>query len=248
MPKIQIKIRQELIPFADKPSRLLCNTHEIFVELLGMLNNPNNEVFEEVWKLLKNLPKNEQIMDLLSLKKIEAVPINDWNNYLLFKDISDCPRISYTLCSFASFLEETSKKEEFKKYKEIFIAKKGFQHIILIFNSNVSRENSNLSMKCLFYCLKVMNILWDNQYADSYFINVQVQKTLWTNISDNIISWIYSLIPPDKADPNFEASEICDILEESNNMLMHLVIFNKELFLPHILTERYFEKLIWVII
>lgn len=219
---------------------MLSNNPELFTELLELLKNP--KIFEEVWRLLKNIPINEQILNLFSIKKLESESINDWNTYLLFRDISDCQRISYTLYAFASFLEELSKKEEYKKYKEILSNKKGFQYLILLFNSNVSRENSTLSMKCLFYCLKVMNILWDDKYADSYFINVEVQKTMWTNISDYIISWIYSLIPPDKLDPNFETSEACDLLEEANNMLMHLITFNKELFLPHVLTERYFEK------
>ena len=232
---INIRISPDVLKKEEKPRYILANSPALFDLLLEKLSSNNKIIVEDVWKLIENIPKNETYYT-----KIQSFPsdIADWVKYLEFKNFEDYPKIAYSLYLFSTALESfSSKKEQLDKYKNELNEKKGINFLVQILNNSVKKFEI-VSIKCIAFCLKILNSLWEEKYFKSFFSSEFELQNLWNSV-DSIIS----LILEGNCNGIISQSEQTELFRNSTSMMLNLIMANQAIFKMKIISPDYFQKL-----
>ena len=236
-------MRKELLDSNEKPMYLLSNKPELLDKLLDFLVDTNSDLVKEMWELLKELPKNE-----IYSKKFEKITpkgeeIKDWVEYLGYKDISDFPRIVYSLYVFASVIEKNSaKKEIFLAIQQSFYEKKGFQFLFNLFNSYLQKKNSAICIKLINYCLHIMILLWQNDKILKIYEAETDQSAIWESIM-NIVFWLGTSMGNTKFDSLIDISFQGELLDNSMKMLLNIVSCNPKKFEKLLISKEFIQTI-----
>lgn len=206
----------------------------IFDLLLEKLSSNNKTIVDDVWKLIENIPRNEKY-----LAKIQSFTseILDWAKYLEYKNLEDYPRIAYSLYLFSTTLEElSSKKERLSKYKDDLNEKKGICFLVQILHNSVKKFEI-INIKCLSFCIKILNTLWEEKYFNSFFSSEVELQNLWNSV-DSILSFILE----GNCTEIISQSEQTELFRLVTSMLLNIIMANQEIFKKKIISVEYFQR------
>ena len=177
---IDVKVNNIMLKPERTPRYILLHSPILISEVLKMLANPSTEIANEAWSFVVDLPGDETIA-----KKMETIEFTEdnymtsWPNVLQINDLSNICYLTYSLHNLLKLL-----RIENKIHKERGCHK----FVYKIFKANIKANFDPITVRCLYYCLKILNLLWDSIFVEELSINY---KKVWDHTC-KIIDWVLS--------------------------------------------------------
>ena len=173
--KIYVELKKSNLQLKEIPRYILSNS-ACFGKLLDCLKSNNDAVLNEAWKLLLNLPLNEDMGEKIRKMEFEEnkeSPLKAWEEYLgVSGEKEEC--LAYYMHALDKLLNEGGKSE-----KEKFLKKKGFQFIygVFIIKAKAGKRNK-LNLKCIEFTLHLMsNLIKKDNF--STLLSAEDWQNLW---------------------------------------------------------------------
>lgn len=150
-----------------KVSHILSNTYEYFSLLFELLELGNATINERVWKLLNQIPVNQEMYEnIRTLRIIEGYNEPQWDSLL---DPSCMYKLLYSLQIVNSFISpsdhtaSTQELEERQDWRKRFLDLGGFKHLynVLLNTSHIhllAGDQQQNNAKCLGFLLNVVKL------------------------------------------------------------------------------------------
>ena len=182
---IKVFIQKPLLDGKQTSRYILSNTPELVGKLLAMFSNPSPEVGNEAWKFIIELPKDEVLME--RLKILSITHDQEWSDCLGIGDINDTAYVAYLLHGF--YITLTNKSILTQDYVKKLKNKYCFDFIYAIFANKISKEFTGIIIRCLYYCIEIMNLLWNVSDIKKSINGVRSEENMWCNLT-MIIKWV----------------------------------------------------------
>lgn len=188
--KIIIEEKKLDVPLKDTPRYILANSG-LFIRLQELLKTSNEDIVKEVWKLVTNLPQNEELENRLKKLSFNVNPekektLNEWENYLQIVGNYDSPLLAYSLNILRTLLNG---KEIDKSYKENFLKKGGLIFLSSVFSKKKNSIKNKLNVKCLECSLRIMSTYINEETYAILFTSPESEEALWKDIF-SIFQWL----------------------------------------------------------
>ena len=243
--KVMVKVKKQLLDSRQTPRYLLANRLALLEKLLELLSNSNSEIAGETWKLLTQLPPNGDLLERAKKLEIKGVDEKDWVEFWGLKSVNDCGKIAYVLYTLISIMERTHEETALVAYKAKMRVKKGVQFLTGVFNHNTTKHYSWTILKCLSFCLQLVERLWEPELANMGLQDVAMQKTLWSSVS-GIIQYVIEVQHKAKDKSVMmvlDSGEEIALLDACVNLHIRLVAANPELFQNELLSPAHLQIL-----
>lgn len=150
----------------QKPSYILLHNPEMMNRLIKMASD-NSDISETVWSFVMTLPKHEMLAKKESRADFsENNFIENWCRFLGLEDIKNFPCVAYCLHNLTKLFEMKAKKSD--NYLKEQRGKNCPKFLYYIYKTIVSLQYTPIIIKCLSYCLNLLNILWDTDYMKGF--------------------------------------------------------------------------------
>lgn len=241
--KLILDIKPLEIPYKETPRYILSNNLDLFNILLWILGNSHDqEIVNNVWKLIISLPINEQLKSRI-LNADSLLKINSEGNYDWFADVL---RISKELNNtellynlYVLYEIHLGKNEKNTEFMDTFMEKSGLEFLRQIYENkkNCDLGNSNLDIKFLDYTIRILKIYIN---PDTFLEIIPDEKD-----SENLFTEILKFmrqISRIKKNTEFFNNSMISFFEACCHFHEIMLISDAKL-IPKILTTEYFSTI-----
>lgn len=237
---LKVELQPKLLPEKSCPRYLLANVKELLDTLLSMLGSGDAEVVGNVWRLIEELPENEECAGkLLALSLPSNADVRAWEGFLQLSGDDDLPRTCYCMYLLTRALgSELRTEQEGAEYKAKLMELGGFHLVISVFLRTLSKPRSKINAKALIYCLKVLNNLLDPSNVNHYFRTPREQQDLWKSVWE-LLKWICATYPKQAQGRTMDCTEEAELVWNCVNLHVILVAGNPSVFGEQIASGDY---------
>jgi len=181
--KLSLELKQSNFAENETPRYILANS-PLFNRLKSLLCSPKEEIVEEVWNLISNLPLNEAANDRVNRLTFSDSSIKSWQQHLETNADYNSVSLVYHLYILSGKIREDGNKS----YVDLFIKKGGVGFIFSVFLKKLAEPHKTLNLRSLEYCIRTISAYIVQEY-ETIFNKNENDKVFWDGVM-KLIQWI----------------------------------------------------------
>ncbi len=208
--KLYVEFKKSDVPLKETPRFILANS-ALFGRLQTLLMTPKEEIVNDVWKLILNLPLNESCKENLKKLALSDSPVDpvqriqEWEKGLEVAPPYDSVGLTYYLYILSEMIH-TRETAEKKLLFDRFLKRGGTAFLLAVFAKKKSAPPTKLNLKSLEYCIRLISLYITRETHSAVFSESPAAALGFWNDIRGIIEWV---VGRDANTPN-EADRECE--------------------------------------